>query len=155
MKKRTISILVILILIGLGSAGVIYSNIPPALPSERNPLPPRVPLSDLASVKTWVDPFEATPENIQIGKEIFEEKGTCFNCHGLEGKGNGKYVKYLEIGPRNFTNRAWQQARTDGELLWILKNGSPGTDMEAYVPEELTEEEAWYLITYIRAFSGT
>ncbi len=46
----------------------------------------------------------------------------------------------------------WQAARTDGEMLWILKNGSPGTAMVSFVPLTLTEEEAWHVILYARSF---
>jgi hypothetical protein len=46
--------------------------------------------------------------------------------------------------PRSFTDKKWQAARTDGELFWILKNGSKGTAMASFVPLVLTEEEeAW------------
>jgi hypothetical protein len=56
--------------------------------------------------------------------------------------------------PRNFTDKTWQAARTDGELYWILKNGSPGTDMASFVPLVLSEEEAWYVLLYVRAFGN-
>jgi hypothetical protein len=31
--------------------------------------------------------------------------------------------------PTNFADGAWQAARSEGELFWILKHGSYGTDM--------------------------
>jgi mono/diheme cytochrome c family protein len=46
----------------------------------------------------------------------------------------------------------WQTARTDGELLWILKNGSKGTAMAPFIPLILTEEEAWHVLLYVRSF---
>lgn len=120
---------------------------------ERDPLPPRVPQDQLESAKARVNPLQTTPENIAKGKSIFEDKGTCITCHGREGMGDGRYAEHLDPSPRNFTNGDWQQARTDGELFWIITNGSPGTDMEAWVPEEITEEEGWQVIIYIRRFS--
>jgi hypothetical protein len=54
--------------------------------------------------------------------------------------------------PRNFTDKDWQAERTDGELLWILKNGSAGTAMASFIPLVLTEEEAWHVILYVRSF---
>lgn len=56
--------------------------------------------------------------------------------------------------PAQFTDQSWQAARTDGELLWILKNGSPGTDMAPFIPLILTEEEAWQVLLYVRAFAA-
>jgi hypothetical protein len=35
-----------------------------------------------------------------------------------------------------------------------LKNGSPGTDMASFVPLVLSEEEAWYVLLYVRAFGN-
>jgi hypothetical protein len=40
----------------------------------------------------------------------------------------------------------------DGELLWILKNGSPGTAMVSFIPQVLSEDEAWHVILYVRSF---
>jgi hypothetical protein len=54
--------------------------------------------------------------------------------------------------PRNFTDTQWQDARTDGELMWVLKNGSPGTGMPQRVGKVLTEEEGWNVIQFIRTF---
>ena len=40
-------------------------------------------------------------------------------------------------------------ARTDSELFWILKNGSPGTEMALFIPLVLTEEDAWHVLLYV------
>jgi hypothetical protein len=56
--------------------------------------------------------------------------------------------------PRDFTDAKWQELRTDGELMWVLKNGSPGTGMPARVGKVITEEEGWSVIQFIRAFKG-
>jgi hypothetical protein len=36
--------------------------------------------------------------------------------------------------PRNFTDKKRQAARTDGELLWVFKNGSKGMAMAPFIP---------------------
>ena len=81
-----------------------------------------------------------------------EGKGTCFNCHGKSGKGDGPAGKVLNPGPRNFTNCKFHKKRKDGELFWIIKNGSPGTGMVPLIPSAITEEEAWKVIAYERSF---
>jgi len=48
--------------------------------------------------------------------------------------------------PRNFIERKRQAVRSDGELFWILKNGSKGTAMAPFVPLVLTEEEVWQFV---------
>ena len=83
---------------------------------------------------------------------MFHGKAFCATCHGLDGKGLGNIPGLRGKLPRNFTDKAWQTARSDGELLWILKNGSPGTDMASFIPLVLTEEEAWHVLLYVRSF---
>lgn len=115
-------------------------------------LQPRVPPDQIQEAKTWKNPFPNTPENIEKGKKIFHGKAFCVTCHGRDGKGLGNIPGLRGKLPRNFTDKAWQETRTDGELFWILKNGSPGTDMASFVPLVLTEEEAWHVLLYVRAF---
>ena len=48
---------------------------------------------------------------------------------------------------------SFTKKRNDGELFWVVKNGSPGTGMPALVKGNvLTEEEAWTIIAYERTF---
>jgi mono/diheme cytochrome c family protein len=120
---------------------------------EADVLRPRVPTREQKSLKLITNPFSATPEIIAKGKALYETKGTCDVCHGLYGKGLGLDINRASIKgslPRDFTDKAWQRARSDGEILWVLKNGSPGTGMPSFVPQVLTEEEAFQIIQYIR-----
>ena len=115
-------------------------------------LKPRVLQDQIEEAKTWRNPFEATADNIETGKILFHGKAFCVNCHGKDGKGFGDIPGLVGRLPRNFTDKIWQAARTDGEIFWILKNGSPGTDMASFVPLILTEEEAWHVLLYVRSF---
>ena len=118
-------------------------------------LKPRVPPDQIEEARTWRDPFPVTADRLERGKEIFHGKGFCLTCHGRDGKGLGNIPGLRGKLPRNFTDKVWQATRTDGELFWILKNGSPGTDMASFIPLVLTEEEAWDVLLYVRAFGGT
>ena len=115
----------------------------------------RVPQDQIAEARAWVNPFPTTPENIEQGKKIFQGKAFCVTCHGRDGKGLGKIPGLVGKLPRNFTDTTWQAARTDGELFWILKNGSPGTDMASFIPLVLTEDEAWHVLLYVRFFGSS
>ena len=115
-------------------------------------LKPRVPSEQIEEAKSWSNPFPATPENIEKGKNLFHGKAFCVTCHGKEGKGIGNIPGVRGKLPRNFTDKEWQSVRTDGELLWILKNGSAGTAMAPFIPLVLTEEEAWHVLLYVRSF---
>jgi cytochrome c len=119
---------------------------------EKDPLKPRVPADQMADAKAMKNPIAATPENIAKGKSLFEGKGTCFNCHGKNGDGLGEAGKVLNPSPRNFTNCKFHKKRKDGELFWVIKNGSVGTGMISLTPAIITEEEAWTIINYERSF---
>lgn len=115
---------------------------------EKDPLSPRVPADQMATAKAWKNPFQPTPENIAKGKELFQGKATCFTCHGNEGAGDGPAGAALDPAPRNFHNKALAKAKSDGEYMWVIKNGSEGTGMISYVPAIVTEEEAALIVLY-------
>ncbi len=114
----------------------------------------RVPEDQIAEARSWENPFPSSPENIEKGKKLFHGKAFCVTCHGRDGKGLGNIPGLVGKLPRNFTDKDWQTARTDGELFWILKNGSPGTAMASFIPLVLSEEEAWHVLLYVRAFGN-
>lgn len=123
--------------------------------ADPSDLRPRVPRDQIEAVRAVTNPFPASEEIIAKGKALFEGKAFCKTCHGADGKGLGGDIAPGSLKgplPRNFTNKAWQAARTDGELFWILKNGSKGTAMAPFIPLVLTEEEAWHVLRYVRSF---
>ena len=111
---------------------------------------PRVPPEQLENIQEIESPFPFTNENLEKGRQIYFGKGLCVTCHSKNGKG----VKVPGHSPRDFTNAQWQETRTDGELMWVLKNGSPGTGMPMRVGKGITEDEGWYVIQFIRSFQG-
>ena len=124
---------------------------------EKDPLKSRVPAKERAKAKKNKSPYgkkskKASAEVIAEGKAIFLGKGTCVNCHGKKGDGNGPAGKVLNPGPRNFTNCKFHKKRKEGELMWVIKNGSPGTGMVPLIPATINEEEAWKVIAYERSF---
>lgn len=118
-------------------------------------LRPRVPIDQIEEARTRTNPLPATEVTLEKGKRLFHGKAFCVTCHGKDGKGLGDDIEPGTLKgplPRNFTDNEWQAARTDGELFWILKNGSKGTAMAPFVPLILTEEEAWQVLLYVRSF---
>src|SRR5688572_29331073 len=127
-------------------------RVPPSIVWSADPevLRPRVPPEQMDGARQMANPYASTSETIESGKLIFEGKVFCRACHGIDGKGLGTDIEPGSLKgplPRNFTDKDWQAARTDGELFWILKNGSKGTAMAPFIPLVLTEEEAWKVIT--------
>src|SRR5574337_228413 len=149
MKGRALCRLLLFTAIGLVSWDVSVFG------SDEAVLKPRVPADQLQEARAWKNPLPATDESIQKGKQLFQGKAFCVTCHGQDGKGLGGDIESGTLRgplPRDFTDQDWQAARTDGELFWILKNGSKGTAMAKFIPLVLTEEEAWQVLLYVRSF---
>lgn len=127
--------------------------LPAAWGADPQVLRPRVPADQLAAARSITNPLRPMPELTERGRALYHGKAFCVACHGKEGKGLGAGLDLKGPLPRDFTDKAWQAARTDGELMWILKNGSPGTDMAPFISLVLTEEEAWQVLLYIRSFN--
>jgi len=119
------------------------------MPRERNIRLPRVPADQLEAVKKMVNPVPDSPETLEKGKTLYTM--ACVACHGPEGRGDGPLTKKTTINPapRNFSNPDFQRLRTDGELFWVLKHGSHGTEMMR-MDFFFTDQELWTLVRYIR-----
>ena len=134
------------------SAALMLLSVSAVGAEEKDPLKSRVPADQKADARAMENPVASTPESIAKGKALYEGKGTCFNCHGKAGDGQGEAGKILNPSPRDFTNCKFHKKRKDGVLFWVIKNGSPGTGMVALIPAAITEEEAWAIINYERTF---
>ena len=101
------------------------------------------------------NPLSASPQNILAGKTLFQfdaQPSACRICHGISGDGLGIMFKRVDKKPRNFTCYQTMDDLPDGQLFWIIKNGSPGTAMPPF--KYLDDDQVWQLILYIRSFSG-
>ena len=142
MKRRMFAVFIFVLAVG---------TLPMAQAFHPNVYEPRVPLDQLEEIQEIESPFPTTPERIEMGREIYFGKGLCVTCHSKNGKG----VKVPGHSPRDFTDDKWQATRTDGELMWVLRNGSGGTGMPMRVGKVITEEEGWNVIQFIRSFGET
>jgi mono/diheme cytochrome c family protein len=92
------------------------------------------------------NPFAGNPEAVSRG--LGEYRETCVTCHGAPG------VDASEIGeglnpPAPDLTLAKVQARTDGELYWIVSNGIRMTGMPAFGPTH-KEETIWKIVAFLR-----
>ena len=96
-----------------------------------------------------VNPLQADRGNRRAGKELYEDLSnpSCVVCHGMDGDGRGQF----DPPPRNFACAATIDGIPDGQLHWIIKNGSPGTAMPSF--DYLTDEEIWQLVIYLRSLT--
>ena len=87
--------------------------------------------------RTTTDPLPQSPDNAAAGRELYHRN--CAACHGDDGQGRGR--KPALHGER-------MQSTTDGELFWLLRNGSLAHGMPSW--SRLPEAERWQLIQYLR-----
>lgn len=125
----------------------------PAGAAERHMMQPLVPAEKLAEARALTSPLPSAPEIVAQGKALYNGKGTCFNCHGKDGDGYGPVAAQLDPSPRNFQRHGFWRHRTEGEIFWVIKHGSPGTGMIGFAGQ-LTDEEIWTIIQYERSFAG-
>lgn len=100
------------------------------------------------------NPLTATPQNVLAGQTLFQvdaKPSPCRLCHGISGDGLGIMFHQVQPKPRNFTCYQTMGDLPDGQLFWIIKNGSPGTAMPSF--KYLEDDQVWQLILYLRSFS--
>ena len=99
-------------------------------------------------------PVPVSESTIQVGKTLFLKAAqpvACAMCHGDQGNGRGFMGAALTPPPRNFTCGVMMKNIPDGQLFWIIKNGSPGTGMMSFAG--LSDDQVWHLIHYIRSLA--
>jgi mono/diheme cytochrome c family protein len=98
------------------------------------------------------NPLPSTAEVVNAGKALFQQSAqpvACAMCHGNKGDGQGFMGAALVPPPRNFTCGKMMKDIPDGQLFWIIRNGSPGTGMMSFAV--LPDDQVWQLIHYIRS----
>jgi len=79
------------------------------------------------------------------GKSIYQAK--CVNCHGPQGKGDGRLGKKLKPPASDFTS-ADSKKKSEDELLNVIKNGVPKTSMVAW-GKKLSEAEQQDVLAHV------
>ena len=92
------------------------------------------------------NPVASTPEVLREGLSHYKEN--CVTCHGAPGVTPGEIGKGLNPPPPDLTIER-VQARTDGELFWIVSQGIRWTGMPAFAPTH-REEEIWRIVAFLR-----
>jgi mono/diheme cytochrome c family protein len=106
------------------------------------------------NISAQKNPLKKNGEVLYEGESLFQiaaQPTACKICHGVTGNGLGIMAQGLNPPPRNFTCRSTMESISDGQLFWIIRNGSPGTGMPAY--KNLKDREIWQIVRYLRTFS--
>ena len=112
---------------------------------------PRVTAEAPDDIFNLKNPLEPTQQNLDTGKSLFRvdaQPTACKVCHGVTGNGMGMMAVGLNPAPRNFTCAETMKEISDGQMFWVIRNGSQGTGMLAY--PELAEKQVWLLVLHLR-----
>jgi mono/diheme cytochrome c family protein len=92
------------------------------------------------------NPVAADEKSIAAGKKLYVQE--CLDCHGGRGRGDGAGARDLDAPmPDLSDSKLWKQS--DGSLFYKITEGRepmPGT-------EELSEEQRWHLVNYVRTLA--
>jgi mono/diheme cytochrome c family protein len=133
----------------LAACGLVYAQYPPAAQCPQPRFTGKAP--DL--VYSLHDPLGADAANLAAGRRLYEKEASppCQICHGIKGDGMGPLAEQFDPRPRNFACRETVNGIPDGQLFWIVQNGSPGTSMPGF--RALREEQIWQIVLYLRALA--
>jgi len=96
----------------------------------------------------WLSPAVGlSPGNLEQGRATYERH--CADCHGSEGRGDGKLAISLSPRPGNLIS-AHTSAKSDRDLLNIIANGRPRTAMAGW-KDRLSDDEQRAVLAYLRS----
>ena len=101
------------------------------------------------------NPLKSDSKNLFAGESFFHtdaQPTACKICHGSTGNGMGMMAPGLNPPPRNFSCSETMKNISDGQMFWVVKNGSPGTEMVAY--KSLSDKQIWQIILYLRTLTN-
>jgi mono/diheme cytochrome c family protein len=98
-------------------------------------------------------PYPITKESLLIGQKKFDT--ICAACHDMTGRANGLVTQYAKgsIRPPDFVEKRLLEAPI-GEIYDAITYGVNNFNMPAF-SYALTQEERWYVATYVRALQLT
>lgn len=84
------------------------------------------------------------------GAKIYAAR--CALCHGAEGRGDGPAAKGLKPPPRNHHDGEYMNARSDAELLEVIRKGKGAMPPWGAV---LSDAELTAVLAYVRKLGET
>ncbi|HEX8041711.1 MAG TPA: cytochrome c [Chryseosolibacter sp.] len=97
------------------------------------------------SAKKMKNPTKSSPDNLEIGKNLYSKH--CKSCHGKNGEGDGPKAPELKTTPGDFTSEEFK-AQSDGELFFKTTEGRD--DMPSFKKKIGSDEDRWLVINYIK-----
>lgn len=117
---------------------------PDCPPSHQTPPAP----AEYAALR---NPLPASRAHLAAGKKLYSAAPNCIACHGKRGDGTGLLAGQLAPPPpRDFTCPPVGMPVADGQLFWVIRNGSADTAMPPH--PQLTDAQIWQLVLHVRQF---
>ena len=114
-----------------------------------------------SSDSAWAEPQSAQPSgkpkgNILRGRDVFNGKGACYYCHGIDGYLNrpprleadtAKLIAKLNPPPADLRNPDVLRLKNNQERARAIRGGHPGTGM--FPDTTLTEQDLADTLLYL------
>jgi putative heme-binding domain-containing protein len=91
--------------------------------------------------KPRTNPLQGNATALKQGQNIY--RGRCAVCHGIDAKG---------YRGSDLTTGDWVHGGSDAQLFQTIRAGIAGTEMPGH--GNMSEEEIWMVITYLRTLSA-
>ena len=85
------------------------------------------------------------------GEDIY--RTYCTQCHGSQGNGKGINTRDMSVQPRDHTDAKAMSARSDQDLIKVIKEGGAAINKSVLMPpwgDEFSDEEVNDLAQYLR-----
>lgn len=115
---------------------------------EQKPAPAELKIPPEAAKE--VNPSKPTPQSIEHGKKTWNYD--CAMCHGADGSGKSDLAADMKLQLADLRDPKTLKDRTDGELFYIIKNGT-GKDRMPGEAGRATPQEMWDLVNYVRSLA--
>lgn len=103
-----------------------------------------------ANYKKMKNPTNASDkEGLLDAKGIYAKQ--CASCHGKSGLGDGSKAATLKGYLGDFSDTAFFEEQTEGELFYKIKIGRG--DMPAFEKKIKNDEDIWLVINYIKTLA--
>ncbi len=152
-RKKSLLAILILTLVTLGCAQSLtaqtqkesekaaqYAQAPPGEQPKASEAPTKP--ADQQKPKK-LNPFTGNPDAIKEGRQLYLQTG-CPGCHGSGGGG-------AMAGATPFIRDAWKFGGDDETYFKVIKGVYPGQTMPAVFGANLSDEQVWKIIAWIRS----
>jgi len=94
--------------------------------AERHMMQPVVPADKAAEARALKNPLPNSPEVVEQGKALYNGKGGCVTCHGIDGDGKGPGAVSMNPAHVTFSTTASGDIAPRGKFSGPSSTDHPG-----------------------------